>query len=30
MHMIRNAIDHGIESRDERVLVGKPPSAPSR
>lgn len=25
MHMIRNAIDHGIESRDERMRVGKPP-----
>jgi two-component system, chemotaxis family, sensor kinase CheA len=25
MHMIRNAIDHGIESRDERMKVGKPP-----
>ncbi len=24
MHMIRNAIDHGIESREERTLVGKP------
>ncbi len=24
MHMIRNAIDHGIESRDERLQVGKP------
>jgi len=24
MHMIRNAIDHGIESRDERMAVGKP------
>jgi len=24
MHMIRNAIDHGIESREERSLVGKP------
>jgi len=24
MHMMRNAIDHGIESRDERHLVGKP------
>jgi len=26
MHMIRNAIDHGIESREERTLVGKPPA----
>jgi two-component system chemotaxis sensor kinase CheA len=25
MHMIRNAIDHGIEARDERMRVGKPP-----
>jgi two-component system chemotaxis sensor kinase CheA len=25
MHMIRNAIDHGIEDRDERMRVGKPP-----
>ncbi len=25
MHMIRNAIDHGIESRDARVDVAKPP-----
>jgi two-component system, chemotaxis family, sensor kinase CheA len=25
MHMIRNAIDHGIESGDERLRVGKPP-----
>ncbi len=24
MHMIRNAIDHGIESTDRRVSVGKP------
>jgi two-component system chemotaxis sensor kinase CheA len=24
MHMIRNAIDHGIETRDERQRVGKP------
>jgi two-component system chemotaxis sensor kinase CheA len=24
MHMIRNAIDHGIETRDERLRVGKP------
>jgi len=24
MHMIRNAIDHGIELREERTLVGKP------
>jgi two-component system chemotaxis sensor kinase CheA len=25
MHMIRNAIDHGIEPRDERLVVAKPP-----
>jgi two-component system chemotaxis sensor kinase CheA len=25
MHMIRNAIDHGIEDRGERMRVGKPP-----
>jgi two-component system, chemotaxis family, sensor kinase CheA len=25
MHMMRNAIDHGIESREERLRVGKPP-----
>jgi two-component system chemotaxis sensor kinase CheA len=25
MHMIRNAIDHGIEAREERLHVGKPP-----
>jgi two-component system chemotaxis sensor kinase CheA len=25
MHMIRNAIDHGIEPREERLRVGKPP-----
>jgi two-component system chemotaxis sensor kinase CheA len=25
MHMIRNAIDHGIEGRDVRMAVGKPP-----
>jgi two-component system chemotaxis sensor kinase CheA len=25
MHMIRNAIDHGIERRQDRLLVGKPP-----
>jgi two-component system chemotaxis sensor kinase CheA len=25
MHMIRNAIDHAIEPRDDRIAVGKPP-----
>jgi two-component system chemotaxis sensor kinase CheA len=25
MHMIRNAIDHGIESKEARMEVGKPP-----
>jgi chemotaxis protein histidine kinase CheA/ActR/RegA family two-component response regulator len=24
MHILRNAVDHGIESRDERVALGKP------
>ncbi len=27
MHLIRNAVDHGIESADERVAVGKPEKA---
>lgn len=26
-HMIRNAVDHGIETRDEREKLGKPPLA---
>jgi two-component system chemotaxis sensor kinase CheA len=26
LHLIRNAVDHGIESRAERVQAGKPPS----
>ena len=26
MHMIRNAVDHGIEGRDDRLAVGKPPT----
>ena len=25
MHMIRNALDHGIEPRDDRIRAGKPP-----
>jgi two-component system chemotaxis sensor kinase CheA len=25
MHMMRNAIDHGIEPREDRIRVGKPP-----
>src|SRR4029079_14449281 len=25
MHMMRNAIDHGIEAKNERMRVGKPP-----
>ena len=25
MHILRNAIDHGIETKDERLLAGKPP-----
>ncbi|ABQ26868.1 chemotaxis protein CheA [Geotalea uraniireducens] len=27
LHLIRNAVDHGIESPDERRMVGKPPVA---
>jgi chemotaxis protein histidine kinase CheA len=27
MHMVRNAVDHGIEPPDERALAGKPPQA---
>lgn len=27
MHMVRNAIDHGIELPDERIAAGKPPVA---
>ena len=30
MHMIRNAIDHGIETAEERELLGKPPTATLR
>ncbi len=30
MHLIRNAIDHGIELPDERERLGKPPSATLR
>ncbi|MCZ0901028.1 hybrid sensor histidine kinase/response regulator, partial [Microcoleus sp. HI-ES] len=30
MHMIRNAIDHGIETVDERKKIGKPPVATLR
>ena len=30
VHLIRNCIDHGIESPDERSRAGKPPTAPSR
>ncbi len=26
MHIIRNAIDHGIELREERIAAGKPPT----
>ncbi|MEO0768160.1 MAG: hybrid sensor histidine kinase/response regulator, partial [Cyanobacteria bacterium J06649_4] len=26
-HLIRNAVDHGIETTEERVAAGKPPSA---
>lgn len=25
IHILRNAIDHGIESRDQRIAAGKPP-----
>jgi two-component system chemotaxis sensor kinase CheA len=25
MHMVRNSLDHGIESRNERIAKGKPP-----
>ncbi len=30
MHVIRNAIDHGIESPEERVQTGKPPAGAIR
>ncbi len=30
MHMIRNAIDHGIETPEERERLGKPPTATLR
>jgi len=30
MHMVRNAIDHGIESLSERTAAGKPPMAELR
>jgi len=26
VHMLRNAVDHGIESSEERVAAGKPPA----
>lgn len=26
LHLIRNAIDHGIESKEERLALGKPPA----
>ncbi len=26
VHLLRNAVDHGIESREERHLLGKPPT----
>lgn len=26
LHLIRNAVDHGIESREERIQKGKPPT----
>ncbi|MGF1524116.1 MAG: Hpt domain-containing protein [Leptolyngbyaceae cyanobacterium] len=30
MHLVRNAIDHGIELPEERVAIGKPPAATLR
>ena len=30
VHMIRNALDHGIETPDERAAAGKPPTASLR
>jgi two-component system chemotaxis sensor kinase CheA len=27
MHMVRNAIDHGVEPPEDRVRAGKPPAA---
>ncbi len=27
LHLVRNAVDHGVESPDERELAGKPPAA---
>ncbi|MCK9170558.1 MAG: chemotaxis protein CheA [Treponema sp.] len=30
MHLIRNALDHGIETAEERVLAGKPPEGTVR
>ncbi|MFQ5768447.1 MAG: chemotaxis protein CheA, partial [Acidobacteriota bacterium] len=30
MHLVRNAIDHGIESGEERAAAGKPPSGQLR
>jgi len=25
LHMVRNSLDHGIESPEERIAAGKPP-----
>lgn len=30
VHLIRNAVDHGIESREERAAAGKPPTSSVR
>src|SRR5207237_5929765 len=30
LHMIRNAVDHGIESPEERAHLGNPPTGPIR
>lgn len=30
LHLVRNAVDHGIETPDERVRVGKPPAGKIR
>ncbi len=30
MHLVRNAVDHGVEPRDEREATGKPPQATIR
>lgn len=30
VHLVRNAVDHGVESREERLAAGKPPLATIR